>query len=84
MIPLIDTFVEEHPDFSYHGAKGIIALTGYNGVLGYRTDIAYKTRENLDEYQEKFFQENPDFNEDSYNREVEEATKVANAMKENG
>lgn len=84
MIPLIDTFVEEHPDFSYHGAKGVIALTGYNGVLGYRTDIAYKTRENLDEYQEKFFQENPDFNEDSYNREVEEATKVANAMKENG
>ncbi len=51
MIPLIDTFVEEHPDFSYHGAKGIIALTGYNGVLGYRTEIAYKTRENLDEYQ---------------------------------
>lgn len=84
MVPLIDTFVEEHPDFSYHGAKGIIALTGYNGVLGYRTDIAYKTRENLDEYQEKFFQDNPDFNEDSYNREVEEATKVANAMKENG
>lgn len=84
MIPLIDTFVEEHPDFSYHGAKGVIALTGYNGVLGYRTDIAYKTRENLDEYQEKFFQDNPDFNEDSYNREVEEATKVANAMKENG
>lgn len=84
MVPLIDTFVEEHPDFSYHGAKGIIALTGYNGVLGYRTDIAYKTRENLDEYQEKFFQENPDFNEDSFNREVEEATKVANAMKENG
>lgn len=84
MIPLIDTFVEEHPDFSYHGAKGIIALTGYNGVLGYRTDIAYKTRENLDEYQEKFFQENPGFNEESYNHEVEEATKVANAMKENG
>lgn len=84
MVPLIDTFVEEHPDFSYHGAKGTIALTGYNGVLGYRTDIAYKTRENLDEYQEKFFQEHPDFNEESYNKEIEEATKVANAMKENG
>ena len=44
MVPLIDRFVEEHPDFSYHGHKGIIALTGYNGILGYRTDIAYKTR----------------------------------------
>ncbi|PQZ91568.1 polysaccharide deacetylase [Arthrobacter sp. MYb227] len=37
MVPLIDDFVEKHPDFSYRGAKGIIALTGYNGVLGYRT-----------------------------------------------
>ncbi len=84
MVPLIDTFVEEHPDFSYHGAKGIIALTGYNGVLGYRTDIAYKTRENLDEYQEKFFQEHPDFNEDSFKKEVKKAKKVAKAMKKNG
>lgn len=33
MVPLIDRFVEEHPDFSYRGAKGIIALTGYNGIL---------------------------------------------------
>jgi hypothetical protein len=38
MVPIIDEFVEEHPDFSYQGAKGIIALTGYEGVLGYRTD----------------------------------------------
>lgn len=37
MVPLIDDFVEEHPDFSYRGAKGVIALTGYEGVLGYRT-----------------------------------------------
>ena len=35
--PLIDDFVEAHPDFSYRGAKGILGLTGYNGVLGYRT-----------------------------------------------
>ncbi len=42
VVPLLDAFVEAHPDFSYHGAKGTIALTGYNGVLGYRTsDIAY-------------------------------------------
>ena len=38
MIPIVDEFVEEHPDFSYKGAKGIIALTGYEGVLGYRTN----------------------------------------------
>lgn len=40
MVPLIDTFVKEHPDFSYQGAKGTLALTGYNGVLGYRTSIS--------------------------------------------
>lgn len=37
MPPVIDEFVAQHPDFSYRGAKGILALTGYNGVLGYRT-----------------------------------------------
>lgn len=84
LVPLIDRFVEEHPDFSYHGHKGVIALTGYNGVLGYRTDIAYKTRENLDELQEKFFEEHPDFDGKAYKKEVKQAKKVANAMKENG
>ena len=84
MIPLIDTFVKENPDFSYRGAKGVIALTGYNGVLGYRTDIAYKTRENIDEYQQLFFEQNPDFDEERWNQEVAEATKVAEAMKETG
>lgn len=37
MVPLIDEYVQKHPDFSYRGSKGIVALTGYNGVLGYRT-----------------------------------------------
>lgn len=82
MVPLIDRFVEEHPDFSYKGAKGIIALTGYNGVLGYRTDISYETRpDDLDEVKVKWLEENPDFD---LEKEREEATKVATAMKENG
>lgn len=37
IIPILDAFVRQHPDFSHHGAKGIIALTGYEGILGYRT-----------------------------------------------
>lgn len=37
MVPIVDSFVEEHPDFSYHGAKGIVAVTGYEGTLGYDT-----------------------------------------------
>lgn len=38
VIPIIDRFIEEHPDFSLNGAKGVLALTGYEGILGYRTD----------------------------------------------
>lgn len=37
VMPMIDDFVREHPDFSHAGARGVIALTGYNGVLGYRS-----------------------------------------------
>lgn len=36
-IPVLDQFVATHPDFSYNGAKGMICLTGYDGILGYRT-----------------------------------------------
>ena len=81
MVPLIDTFVKEHPDFSYQGRKGILAMTGYNGVLGYRTDIAYKTRENLQDNQREFLDNHPDFD---YEEEVAQATKVADAMKASG
>ena len=81
MVPLIDTFVKEHPDFSYHGRKGILAMTGYNGVLGYRTDIAYKTGEDLQDDQKKFLEEHPDFD---FDQEVKEATAVADAMKAEG
>ncbi|NLJ70507.1 MAG: polysaccharide deacetylase [Clostridiaceae bacterium] len=42
VVPILDKFVENHPDFSYRGAKGILALTGYEGALGYRTDESYK------------------------------------------
>ena len=40
-VPLIESFIEKHPDFSYRGARGIIALTGYDGILGYRTAPKY-------------------------------------------
>ncbi|MEI6601852.1 MAG: hypothetical protein WCL54_00025 [Clostridia bacterium] len=36
--PIMETFVNEHPDFSYGGAKGIIALEGYEGALGFATE----------------------------------------------
>ena len=47
--PLLQDFIDEHPDFSYKGAKAVIAFTGYNGILGYRTAASYNT----DEYKAK-------------------------------
>ncbi len=37
-IGILDAFVEEHPDFSFDGAKGTITLTGNMGVFGYVFD----------------------------------------------
>jgi hypothetical protein len=36
-ITILDKFIEEHPDFSPFGVKGCLSLTGYQGILGYRT-----------------------------------------------
>ncbi len=38
-MPILDRFVWDHPEFSLGGAKGIIALTGYEGVFGYDISI---------------------------------------------
>ena len=80
-VPLLNQFLEEHPDGAYHGARGTIALTGYNGILGYRTDIAYKTEENLTEDQRAWLDAHPDFD---WEKECEEAKKVAQAIKDTG
>ena len=34
----MEKFIESHPDFSFEGAKCTLALTGFEGILGYRTD----------------------------------------------
>lgn len=54
MPPIVDAFVKENPDFSYRGSKGILAVTGYNGVLGYRTSkIAYPDNKHIEEDTQK-------------------------------
>lgn len=46
VMPILDDYVEDHPEFSWRGAKGSIALTGYQGALGYRiTDGKPNTEE---------------------------------------
>ena len=40
VMPILDAYVREHPEFSWQGAKGIVAITGYAGAFGYRiTDL---------------------------------------------
>lgn len=81
MVPYIDAFIDEHLDFSYRGAKGILALTGYNGILGYRTDPTYNETKDRDHHQQKWLDAHPDFD---YEKECEEAKKVAQALKDDG
>ena len=73
LVPLLDDFIEEHPDFSYKGARAVIAFTGYNGILGYRTAPSYNT--------EEYKSQHPEFD---YEKEREDAANVAACLKENG
>ena len=83
VVPRIDTFIEQHPDFSYHGARGTVAMTGYNGVFGYRTNNYYKdiNDPHLDPDQIQWLQEHPDFN---WEEDCANAKAVADAMKAEG
>lgn len=41
LVPILEDFIQEHPDFSYRGARAVLAFTGYEGILGYRTAASY-------------------------------------------
>lgn len=71
VVPLLDRFIKKHPDFSYQGARGLIAETGYNGALGYR-------------YREKNPETNKYELVENYEQLMEEAKVVANRLKETG
>ena len=40
VVPIVDSFVAQHPDFSFNGMRGVIGVTGFQGILGYRTQLA--------------------------------------------
>lgn len=37
LVPILEDFIDKHPDFSYHGSRALLAVSGHEGVLGYRT-----------------------------------------------
>lgn len=68
LIPILDAFVESHPDFSYRGAKAILGLTGYNGLFGYRTHATGRET----------------FGEDAYAKDMQTVQAIAKALTESG
>lgn len=34
-IPILDSFIDAHPDFSFRGARGIASVAGQKGIFGY-------------------------------------------------
>ncbi len=74
LVPILDHFIDEHPDFSYKGAKACLAFTGYNGILGYRTDPSYETNA-------EFLAKHPDFD---IEKERAAAREVAACLIEDG
>lgn len=81
VVPRLESFLREHPDGAYHGARGMMALTGYNGVFGYRTDTDYVKKEHLMDDQKAWLDAHPDFN---YDQDVADAKKIAEALKQEG
>ena len=51
LVPLLEKFIQEHPDFSYHGARAVLGMTGYEGVFGYRTKPSYEAALGAAKYQ---------------------------------
>ena len=37
LVPILEDFIDKHPDFSYHGSRALLAVSGHEGIFGYRT-----------------------------------------------
>lgn len=68
LIPILNSFIESNPGFSYRGAKAIIALTGYDGLFGYRTNPGAESWLGTEAYQQ----------------EIENAKKIIQAVRADG
>jgi hypothetical protein len=84
VVPRLNTFLKAHPDASYKGARGMLAMTGYNGCFGYRTDEDYVKRQNLQSDQIEWLNRHPDFDEAARQEEIAAATKIADKCKADG
>ena len=68
LVPILEDFIQKHPDFSYRGARAVLGMTGYEGVFGYRTKPGHKDF----------------LGEEAYQKEVEQAKEVAQCLRDHG
>lgn len=78
LIPILEKFIAANPDFSYHGARATIALTGHNGLLGYRTHPAYSDNETNVSSAESIF------GTEKYQKDLQDAAAVIQALRNAG
>ncbi len=53
LVPLLEKFIQQHPDFAYQGARAVLGMTGYEGVFGYRTKPSYEAALGAEKYQQE-------------------------------
>lgn len=68
LVPILEDFIAKHPDFSIRGARATLAVTGYNGVFGYRINSGAKAM----------------FGEESYNADRIAASQLVDKLREAG
>lgn len=68
LVPLLEKFIQEHPDFSYRGARAMLGVTGFEGVFGYRTNPNYRAA----------------MGDEAFEKEVADAQAVAQCLKDHG
>lgn len=68
LVPILNSFIKENPDFSYRGAKALLAVTGEEGVFGYRCSKSVISSKGNGYYEEQ----------------VAGAQKIAQALRDDG
>lgn len=68
LVTILNDFIAEHPDFSYRGARATLAVTGYDGLFGYRTDPETATK----------------IGQEFYDKQISEVKGVIEKLREDG
>ena len=68
LVPILEDFIAQHPDFSYKGARAMLAVSGSQGIFGYRIQSESMANKG----------------QDYYNEQVLGATKIVEALKAKG